>query len=192
MIARSTVRAFATAICMAAATATGAAPQAYNINSGQSEIAFEYDLSGSPARGKFKRYDGNFVLDLSNPPQSDVRVNIAANSLSVPLPFVKTALNEPDMLWFSKHTQASFRTTDVRAKDGKATIKGLLTLKGISRPITLSANLSRPAGRAKNDFSDLTVLLTGSFKRADFGITGYPKLVGPNIKLSIRAVLREK
>jgi polyisoprenoid-binding protein YceI len=85
-----------------------------------------------------------------------------------------------------------FRSTRVRLgargriSEG-AQIEGDLSLRGVTRPIALDATLSRPAGTAPDDLDTLYVDLAGTLDRRDFGATGYPQMVAPEVTLDIRA-----
>jgi polyisoprenoid-binding protein YceI len=80
--------------------------------------------------------------------------------------------------------------------EGKADIKGTLTLNGVSKPLTLQATLnhigkSPQAGGMWNSTGPAVGLsMRGSFKRADFGITDNPELpsrFGDTITLLLEA-----
>ena len=73
---------------------------------------------------------------------------------------------------------------------GGAKITGDLTLRDITRPITLDAALYRAPGSAVDDLERLSAQLTGSLSRAAFGATGYAQLVADTVTLDIRAKIR--
>ncbi len=67
----------------------------------------------------------------------------------------------------------------------------MVTIRGVTKPLTLNAVFYRQKGSAPKDLSKLSILLTGSISRAAFGATGYPKLVGDRIDLRILARIRQ-
>jgi len=64
-------------------------------------------------------------------------------------------------------------------------VNGLLTMRGVTKPIAMQANIYRQRGSAANDVSRLSVLLTGTVDRRLFGADGFPAIVGPNIKFEV-------
>lgn len=66
-------------------------------------------------------------------------------------------------------------------------VQGDLTVRGLTRPITLNARLYRQRGTDHSDHRNLVVLLTGHFSRSAFGATGYAGMVGDTISLRIIA-----
>jgi len=53
--------------------------------------------------------------------------------------------------------------------------------------VTFQATISRLPGSAADDFSRLTVRLTGSVNRSDFGATGWAEMVGDEVRIIITA-----
>lgn len=99
------------------------------------------------------------------------------------------------MLDAGNHPIVRFRSTRIRlGAKGRisegARIEGDLTLRGVTRPISLNAVLSRPSGSAPDDLSVLFVDLDGQLSRASFGASGYPDLVADTVELDIHAEIR--
>ncbi len=79
------------------------------------------------------------------------------------------------------------------ARDGRlsggASLQGLLTLRGVTRTITLNAILLRARESAVDDLSNLTVRLDGAVSRSAFGATGFPERVADIVTRDILAVI---
>jgi polyisoprenoid-binding protein YceI len=66
-------------------------------------------------------------------------------------------------------------------------VVGNLTIRGVTRPVRLAAQLYRQKGTAEGDRSRLSIRLTGSVSRAAFGATGWADLVGDTVAIDILA-----
>ena len=87
----------------------------------------------------------------------------------------------------ARHPLITFRSTRITGTLQTATVEGHLTLRGVTRPVTLTAGLYRQRGTEPRDLDHLTVLLTGQIDRHTFGASGFADLVGPLIDLRIVA-----
>ena len=57
----------------------------------------------------------------------------------------------------------------------------------MTRPATLQARIYRQDGFKPGDYSHLSILLTGTVNRSDFGATGWSDMVGDQVRLRILA-----
>jgi polyisoprenoid-binding protein YceI len=71
-------------------------------------------------------------------------------------------------------------------------VTGNLTIRGVTRPVTLLAEVFRPKGSAEDDRSRLTVRLTGRVNRSDFGAAGWSDMVGDEVRIVINARIDAK
>ena len=69
---------------------------------------------------------------------------------------------------------------------------GDLTIRGVTQPVTLRAELYRTKGSAAGDNSHLTVRLTGRVNRSAFGATGWSDMVGDEVRIIITARIDAK
>jgi len=109
--------------------------------------------------------------------------------------FATEAMKAPSVLNTRAHPTIRFRSTRIRLngagrlQDG-AKIDGELTIRGITRLVTLNAALFRQAGTEAGDLSRLSFRLSGAVDRMEFGVAGYPDLVDKEVKLDIVARVR--
>jgi polyisoprenoid-binding protein YceI len=62
-------------------------------------------------------------------------------------------------------------------------VTGMLSLHGVSRPVTLHVTLQTPdLNAARLDFS-----ADGALKRSDYGMNSYPGIIGDEVTLHIEA-----
>jgi polyisoprenoid-binding protein YceI len=127
--------------------------------------------------GRFNEFDGEFVYDAADPKQSSVEVTVDTASVDSNHGKRDKHLRSEDFLYADEHPEASFKSKRVVLGDDgdEAKIIGDLTLRGVTREITLDAEMlghgDDPWGGYRMGFEASTTL-----RLADFGI---PKDLGP-------------
>ncbi|MCK7546862.1 YceI family protein [Marinobacter koreensis] len=126
--------------------------------------------------GRFNEFDGQFTYDAENPEKSSVSVTIDTASVDSNHAERDKHLRSEDFLYVDEYPQASFKSKRIEMQgDGEADIVGDLTLRGVTREITLDAEMighgSDPWGGYRMGFEAETEL-----RLKDFGI---PMDLGP-------------
>lgn len=92
--------------------------------------------------GRFNDFDGEFVYDAENPENSTVTVTIDTASVDSNHAERDKHLRSKDFLHVSEFPQATFKSKRVVVDDdGEADIIGDFTLRGVTREITLEAEM---------------------------------------------------
>lgn len=158
--------------CIAALfVAMPAAAANYDIDPGHAFIQFRISHLGySVLNGRFDKFAGKFTWDKEKPAESTIQVDVETASIDSNWAERDKHLRSPDFLDVEKIPTATFKSTKYTgdAKGGK--LEGMLTLHGISKPITLDVKFigegPDPWGGYRAGFSATT-----SLKRADYGIS---------------------
>ena len=95
----------------------------------------------------------------------------------------------PKVLDTAAHPQILFKSTKVMASGKGAKVVGMVTIRGISKPMVLDAQIFRQKGAAEGDLSHLSIRLTGAVQRGQFGATGWADMVGDEVRLDILALI---
>ncbi|HLV78245.1 MAG TPA: YceI family protein [Marinobacter sp.] len=140
--------------------------------------------------GRFNDFDGEFTYDAENPENSSVSVTIDTASVDSNHAERDKHLRSEDFLHVSEFPQATFKSKRVVVDDdGEADIIGDLTLRGVTREVTLDAELlghgEDPWGGYRMGFEADTELTL-----EDFGI---PMNLGPasetvKIEISVEGI----
>jgi len=154
----------------------------YYIPPGQfSAVMQVMNLGFSNIFGFFQNATGSFAFDEQNKNISKLRLAIDGQSLVTGNP--QNQRDFFDLLGIAENPEIRFTSIDATPfKDGKASIKGTLTLHGTSKPVTLDATLNRAgkspyAGGMWNSEGDaLGLSIRGSIKRTDFGMADDPEM----------------
>lgn len=120
--------------------------------------------------GRFNDFDGEFVYDAENPENSTVTVTIDTASVDSNHAERDKHLRSEDFLHVGEFPQATFKSKRVVVDDdGEADIIGDFTLRGVTREITLEAEMlghgEDPWGGYRMGFEAET-----EFHLKDFGI----------------------
>lgn len=179
------------------ATAGLAAAQRYDLVAERSRVAFVFSLNGGTQTGTVPVRSADIRVDTSNLARSSADVTADIRQAKGGVIFVTQALLSPSVLDAQNHPIVRYTSTRItlgragRISEG-ARIDGQLTLRGVTRPITMDASLTRPAGSAPDDLSVLNIRLTGTLSRSAFGAVGYPNLVTDPVDLDISAEIRRR
>jgi polyisoprenoid-binding protein YceI len=181
------------ATCLA--TSVFAVQRPYVLGPNGAHITYTFILNGTAQSGHIPVHSADIRIDPSNLGNSFVDVSADVRRARTGLIFATQALKSPAVLDAKAHPLARFRSTKIalgpqgRISDG-ATMTGQLTLRGVTKPIRFDANVYRPQGSAKEDYSQLSVRLRGRLNRTDFGAIGYPELVADTVQMNIDADIR--
>lgn len=120
--------------------------------------------------GRFNRFDGEFSYDEKNPSAARITVNIDPASIDSNHAERDKHLRGKDFLDVSKYPEAKFVSTGFEEHgNGKITVKGKLTLHGVTKDITIEGEHighgNDPWGGYRRGFAGTTTLTL-----ADFGI----------------------
>jgi len=121
-------------------------------------------------RGRFAEFEGTIVADEENFGDSSVEVSFKTASIDSGVEQRDAHLRSADFLDVETHPEVTFRSTRVEGSKEKFKVTGDLTIRDITRPITLEATFEGegkdPWGGTRSSFS-----AHGKFDRRDFGLT---------------------
>jgi len=163
---------FALVLLALAATSATAASTTYNLDPDHTHPSFEVDHFGglSTWRGTFKKSSGTVTLDTE---ARTGTVDVVIDTATVD--FAHDKLNEhvssAEMLDVARYPTAEYKGKFVEFANGApTTLIGVLTLHGITKPVTLTINsfkcIEHPMLKKQVCGADAS----GSFNRADFGV----------------------
>lgn len=169
-----------------------AAPIAYRLDPEASTVAFETDFGPDIITGSIPLKLADLRLDFENVANCMLSVALDVTGATASFPFAAQALRGPKVLDAASHPQMTFKSTSVASVGQTAQVTGNLTIRGVTRPVILTAEIFRPQGSAEADRSHLTVRLTGRVNRSDFGATGWLDMVGDEVRIVITARIDAK
>lgn len=159
----------------------------YQVEPTHTQIVFAYDHMGfTNNMGVIAQPTGTLTLDKANPAASKVSIDVPVANLKTGIPALDEHLMKPEFFDSAKFPTAKFVSTAVKA-DGAtgADISGNLTIKGITKPVTLDAEFYGAGANPMNKKENLGFVATGKIKRSDFGMAYGVPMVGDDIELKI-------
>jgi len=121
-------------------------------------------------RGSFKDWEGTAHIDVANPAASSVTLRIRTASVDTGVADRDAHLASGDFFDAETYPEMTFVSTDV-SRDGQVwTVAGDLTIKGVTKPVTIDFE---ETGSAKDPFGNLRVGFEGetTVNRKDWGLT---------------------
>ena len=121
-------------------------------------------------RGAFTDFDGEAVVDTENPADSKVTVNIKAASIDTGVADRDGHLRGPDFFDVETYPAITFASTDVTRDGDDWTITGDLTIKDVTKPISIDFEST---GSAKDPFGNTRIGFEGKavLNRKEWGLT---------------------
>ncbi|WP_433554870.1 YceI family protein [Pseudonocardia xinjiangensis] len=170
----------------------------WEIDPVHSDVSFSVrHMMVSKVRGRFTTFSGEIVTR-ENITDSTVNATIAADSIDTGQEQRDTHIRSNDFFDVENHPQWTFRSTGARAEGDDLVVDGELTIKGVTRPVSLALELngfgSDASGGYRAGFSASTTI-----DRNDFGVDiklpmdGGGVVVGDKVQinLEIEGVLRQ-
>lgn len=118
-----------------------------HVRPGDSDVTFRIRKWGVlTVTGRFAHVSGEVLLDPGSPERSRVRVEVRVASVSTGEEVRDRMLQSEDFFHASRFPSMSFVSTAVaRLPDGRATVTGDLTIRGVTRRITVPATIHGPS-----------------------------------------------
>jgi polyisoprenoid-binding protein YceI len=173
---------------LAPATA-GAADQPLTIGSERGTIDFFVgDSRIFRTAGSFKSWEGKVNVDEADVPRSTVEVLVRTPSIQMLDEQQTSMLKNAEFFDVEKFPEMTYRSTRIeRTGENTLRIEGELTLRGITRPMTLEASVTDRQPDAATGKKVATFRAAGSLQRSQFGITKYVDIVGDKVDIAIHA-----
>lgn len=179
-------------------TSTAPATGTYSIDAAHSHVEFSVrHLMISKVRGRFSQVSGSIALTQSEVP-SAVEAAVGAASIDTREAQRDAHLKSADFFDVERYPELRFTSTSVQGNAEGFSVTGNLTIHGVTRPVTLQAELEGsgrdPWGGERVAYSARTTI-----NRKDFGLAWNQALetggvvVGDEVKieLNVEAVLQK-
>ncbi len=161
----------------------------WKMDAAASRLEFAATFENTAAPGVFRQFDTRMHFDAGQPTQGRLDVTIAVGSADMDSADVNKAIGGAEWFDFARFPQAQFHATDIRpAPAGRYLARGMLSLKGVQRPLDVPFTWTAAGDTAQ---------MQGEFivKRAAFGIGSgewaATNVVGADVKVKFSVRLRK-
>lgn len=182
----------ALAVAIAPALAFGQATT-WNVDSSHTRAGFSVKhLVISDVKGEFAKTSGKALLDDADLSKSSVEVTIGVGSVDTRDEKRDNHLKSADFFDAAKFPTITFKSTKVvSGNDGALTVTGDLTMRGVTKPVTLEGSITK-AISDPGGFTRRGVSLAGKLDRKQWGVSwskviDVGAVVGDEVKLDIQS-----
>ena len=171
------------------ATTTALPTGTWNVDPAHSRIGFSVKHLGiSTVRGEFGTYEGQIVIDDDGNAKASGKIDVSSVDTSVA--DRDAHLLAPDFFDAENYPEITFESTSITATDDdEYEITGDLTLRGTTKPITLTAEAG---GSEVDPFGNTRIGLeaSGTISRGDYGMKFNQALGSGNLAVSDKVKLQ--
>lgn len=162
---------------------------AYQTDPNHHYITFSYSHMGySHPQVRWRDWTGALDWNAEDPGASAISVKINAASVDSGVDEFNGHLQDERFFDVANHPEITFVSTSIeRTGPSAAKVAGDLTIRGVTRPVTLDAVVNRAAN---DDFAKAYKLgFSGktTVKRSDFGMDAYVPFVSDEVEIAIEA-----
>ena len=158
------------------------AQSTWSLDKAHSKLTFTVThLSMSEVDGVFKDYEATIVSSAEDFSDAVVEVSADLTTMTTNNAGRDGHLQKEDMFDTANHPKMMFKSTGIeKVSEGKFTLTGDLTIKGVTKAITLKMSLLGKGvnQRSQKDMAGFKV--TGTIDRTDFGVGGMPSMMVGN------------
>jgi polyisoprenoid-binding protein YceI len=159
----------------------------YKVDTGHTQVLFTYlHLGFTEYTGQFTQPTGSLVLDPKNPANDKVEISFPIDKVATTVPGLNAHFQTPQIFDSAKYPEARFTSTSVTVHGTTATIVGNLTLKDVTKPITLEARFVG-AGASMGGKPYVGFAATATLNRSDYHLGFLVPMVADKVDLVINA-----
>lgn len=160
----------------------------YKVDTAHTQVTWTLNHMGfSMLSGQFGAQDGTLTIDPAKPAAAKLDVTFAIDQLSVTSAKFAEHLKSKDFFDAATYPTARFVSTAVVASGNTAKITGNLTIKNITKPVTIDATLVGAGTNPMSKKLNFGFRGTTTIKRSDFGLGYATPVVADAVKLDINA-----
>jgi polyisoprenoid-binding protein YceI len=175
------------AVIVVLSVAAAARAETWQIDSPHAAAQFAVRHLGiSTVRGTFTKVGGTVEYDRGDPSKTSINVAIDAASVDSRVEKRDNDLRSSNFLDVEKYPAITFKSKHVEAAgDGRLKVTGDLTIHGVTKEVTLE--VEGPSEPIKDPRGNLHMGASATTKinRKEFGVNGYPAMVGDDVSITI-------
>ncbi len=178
----------ASAVLALAAPFAMAQTSTWKTDPNHSEVDFTIKhMALSNVHGRFGTVDATLTWNDADPAKSTVNATIDVTGVDTGVPNRDTDLKSARFFDVANHPKATFTSTSVEKSGSGYKVNGNLTIKGVSKPVTLDVDAPTGPVNGMGHKMHLGFSATTTVNREDFGVGAgmASTMVGDDVKLTI-------
>lgn len=166
----------------------------YTLDPAHSKITWSVNHFGfSTYTGQFAGGTGTLTIDPKAPPAAKLDVTVDARQVGTLNKALDDHLKSADFLDVANHPTARFTSTRVvRTGERTADVQGQLTLRGVTKPVTLKATFNQSGVNPVDKVYSLGFDATAKIKRSEFGVSYAVPAVSDEVTLHLEGEFKAK
>ena len=128
------------------AGATAEEARVYVVDPARSQIRFHASSRLMDADGTFGRFSGEIRFDETRPEVAAARLTVEVASIDTSIRMRDDHLRSEDFFHVERYPTATFVSSSVSREGERWVVSGPLTIRGVTRPLTLSVTVSVVSG----------------------------------------------
>jgi len=170
----------------------------WSIDKGHTKFAFIAEHHGlSEVDGYFKKFDGKITTAKDDLSDAVFEISIESASINTDLEMRDNHLKSEDMFNVEKFPAITFKSTSfTKIAGNKYKMHGDMTIKGVTKPITLDVTMNGPMAHPdpRNKTPQIGIKATTTIQRSDIGIGGKLAIgmVGDEIAMRATGEVKKK
>jgi polyisoprenoid-binding protein YceI len=168
----------------------------YALETRHSQLLFSIVHQGiTDYYARFDKLSGTLNFDAAEPAKSAVTITVDTGSIDTPSSALNATLSGKEVFDSQQYPTSTFTSTAItRTGPNTGQIKGNLTIKNITKPVTLDVTFRGGNLNPMSNSYAIGFSATTTIKRTDFGITGmrWEPLVSDDVKLIIAAMFQQQ
>ncbi len=171
-----------------------ASPEAYTFDKNHTEVRFCWNHLGvSRQCAHFLNYDGELLYDAADPQNSSVSVTFLTDSIETLVPLFNEHMKADDLFATKKFPEITFKSTKFeQTGEKKGKVTGNLTIKGVTKPVTLDVTLNFAGPHPMSKKPSLGIGAVTTIKRTDFGVSKAVPFVSDEVTIEIQTEMNQK
>ena len=173
---------------LGASAVAQAEPVTYTLDPTHTQVDFRWQHMGlSTPAASVDQVSGTLVWDAAKPEASSVKVTMPVSSLRSRVPALDEHFRSAAYFDATRHPTMTFESTKVQriGIGNQYQITGNLTVKGVTRPVVLDAQLNGAGTHPMFKAPVVGFDATGTVKRSEFGMREALGMVGDDIQVRI-------
>lgn len=160
----------------------------YAVDPAHTQVTWTLNHMGfSMLSGQFGAQGGTLTINPAKPAATKLDVTFAIDQLSVTSAKFAEHLKSKDFFDAATYPTARFVSTNVVANGNTARITGNLTIKTVTKPVTIDATFVGAGANPMSKKLNFGFRGTTTIKRSDFGLGYATPVVADTVKLDINA-----
>ncbi|TXI31893.1 MAG: polyisoprenoid-binding protein [Ottowia sp.] len=159
----------------------------YQLDPSHTDVLVQWTHFGfSQPSAQFGISEGTLTWDADDVSKSSVQVSIPVTAIDTFVDKLDEHLKSGDFFDAGKFPNATFKSTSVAAAGtNKLTVTGDLTIRDVTKPVTLDVTLNGAGEHPMLKKQAIGFSATGTIKRSDFGVGAYAPNVSDDVQLRI-------